>query len=536
MNTLPARCPILLAGWDPLEFVHHMDWYRRLLRAEWFRPLRPYWLNYHLDWVAAALLLLLLFLLLRALWRLLLPKRSGSRLAARAARQYEKNGELGLAAEAWRRAERPQRAYDLYLRQGKLHAAAELAEQLGKIDKAIEHLSEAGDLAEAAAVAERADRLEQAAELHLQRQEPLAAARLFDKLDQKVRAGECYREAGMWRRAAEAFFSAGDEEEAVQALLKLSAWSGSEVTEEESVLFERGAARCEKEGRHAEAGRLYQAAGRNQLAATAFLAAGDKLQAARLLEKCGEQTRAAELYRELERKDDWLRLAEQATRSRGDPAERAGLLEQAGKTIEAAAAYLQAGHRDQAIRLYREHDPAEAARLLAEDGRHLEAARAYLQGGDPAAAHEQARLAGDLSLAAQAAEQAGLHLEAALALIELGQTMKAATHLQQVPADHPRFRDASSLLASSLWQLGEKDLARKAAERATAGLEPTPDNLELFYRQARILEQAGDPDSLHRALEIYDTIVTLRIDFRDARQRRTELKNVLRGSADKPPG
>ena len=84
--------------------------------------------------------------------------------------------------------------------------------------------------------------------------------------------------------------------------------------------------------------------------------------------------------------------------------------------------------------------------------------------------------------------------------------------------------------------VGRKRSGQEGGERATAGLEPTPDNLELFYRQARILEQAGDPDSLHRALEIYDTIVTLRIDFRDARQRRTELKNVLRGSADKPPG
>lgn len=527
---------VLLAGWEPLEFIHDMGWYRSMLRAHWFRHIRPYWLNYHLDWVAAALLLLLLLLLLRALLRGLLPKRSGSRLAARAARQYEKNGEQELAASAWLRAERPRRAYRIYLRQGKLHQAAELAEQLGEIDKAIEHLTEAGDLSGAAGVAERSGRLEQAAELHLRRSEPLAAARLFEKLDQQRRAAECYREAQTWRRAASAFFAAGDESEAIKALLELVSWSGDEVTEEEAVLFERAAKLCEKEQRYDEAGHLYRAAGRFQLAANAFLAAGDKLPAARLLEKSGESARAAALYRELDRQDDWLRLSEQASRGAGDPLEKARLLEEAGKSIEAAAAYLKAGKRDQAMRLYLQHDPAEAGRLLAGAGRHLEAARAYLQGADPAAAHEQARLAGDLQLAAQAAEQAGMHLEAALALMELGEMTRAAGHLQQVPEDDPRYRDAASLLAGALWQLGEKELALKTAERSTAGLEPSAANLEIFYRQARILEQAGNEAALRRAVEIYENIVAVRIDFRDARERRAKLKEQSPAPAGETPG
>jgi hypothetical protein len=61
--------PAAAIGWDPLGWVHDMECYRDLLRADWFQPIRPFWVRYHLDWVVAGLLLLLLLLLGRALLR-----------------------------------------------------------------------------------------------------------------------------------------------------------------------------------------------------------------------------------------------------------------------------------------------------------------------------------------------------------------------------------------------------------------------------------------------------------------------------------
>ena len=46
-----------------------MSWYRDMLRSDWFKPIKPYWIRYHLDWVVAGLLILVIVLIVRSLFR-----------------------------------------------------------------------------------------------------------------------------------------------------------------------------------------------------------------------------------------------------------------------------------------------------------------------------------------------------------------------------------------------------------------------------------------------------------------------------------
>ena len=68
-GTIFLKSAMLGVAWDPLGWLHDWGWYQDLLRADWFAPLRPYWIRFRLDWVVAGLILLFSLWLVRKAWR-----------------------------------------------------------------------------------------------------------------------------------------------------------------------------------------------------------------------------------------------------------------------------------------------------------------------------------------------------------------------------------------------------------------------------------------------------------------------------------
>jgi len=63
------------------------------------------------------------------------------------------------------------------------------------------------------------------------------------------------------------------------------------------------------------------------------------------------------------------------------------------------------------------------------------------------------------------------------------------------------------------------------------GYEPGSDNLDLFYRLARLLEDTDDDPSRQEAHKLYESIVAVQLTYRDARRRRDAL---AAGKSEKP--
>ncbi|RME24988.1 MAG: hypothetical protein D6806_08685, partial [Deltaproteobacteria bacterium] len=447
---------------------------------------------------------------------------SAEKLAALSARRYEKSGEWRLAADAWRRAGKPERAFELLHAQGRLHEAAELAEEMGRHGQAIELYLEAGDPGSASSLAERAGMFERAAELREQQQDLVAAAKLYVKAKKPGRAAQCYEKAGMLSAAAGSYREAGEEEKAAKLALELA--RETTISEDDEPLLDWAASWFERRKKYAQVAEILSGLDRQADAAMAYEAAGSKLEAARSLERAGLFEKAAQFYRELGRADDWLRLLQKLDKK--PPAEEvAEVLEQAGRWEQAAKKWLEAGKRAEAIRIFREHAPSEAAALLAAGGDHAGAARLYLEAGFAADALEQARRAGDVELELEAARQMGDHLTAGRILLGKGLFEQAARHLQAIERDTPGYRQARLMLSECLERLGEHKLALEAVQNATEGLELNRDTLEYFYRLACLLE-SGSGEEKRRAAELFERIVATDIGFGDARERLKRLRNA----------
>lgn len=526
---LPVKTWGLLAGWDPLGWVHDMDWYRAMLDAPWFRPVRPVWIRYRLDLVAAVLLLLLVLLIV---WKIVAGVRrrgaygKGQSNPLRAARQHLKDGEKRLAAESFRQGGKLERAFELFVEEESWHDAARVAEELGRHEQAAELFRRGHDPGGELEMWRRAGRLDRAEAIYRQLGQPADAARMYEQAGEIRRAAEVYREIGLEFKAAALLESAGERLEAAELLLAIAGEAGSYTTEEIAQL-ERAARRLAKDKRHLDAGRLLRLAGKWEPAAGAFEKAGQPADAAACFEQAGHLQRAADLYREVGDEQALYRVVKRIRQDGGvvEPKEWARLLRAAGFHQKASEVYRELGDVDAAVETSLQgQQPHEAAELLAERGEHAEAARLFLEAGDPAAAREQYLAAADRTGAARAAMVAGAYFEAGVDFLATGDNARTVDALQRVEEKHPRYREASSHLAQAFDRLGDRQMARRMHERAVDGQSVHQDNLELFYQLARFLEEADTPADRKRAQDLYADILAVQYTYRDTKRRHDDIK------------
>jgi len=537
MPPLPAKTWMLLAGWDPLGWLHETGWYQALLDAPWFRPVRTAWIRYRLDLVAAGLLLLLIVLIA---WKSAARTRrraAHKRLQSnplRAARQHLKDGDKRLAAESFRQAGRLERAFELFVEEESWHDAARVAEELGRYEQAAELFRKGQDPGGELEMWRRAGELGRAEAIYRELDQPADAARMYEQAGEVRRAAEVYREIGLDFKAAALLESAGERLEAAEILLAIAGEAGSYTTDEIAQI-ERAARRLAKEKRQADAGRLLRLACKWEPAASAFEKAGQPADAATCFEQAGHLQRAADLYREVGDDQSLYRVVKRIRQDGGavDPKEWARLLRAAGFHHKASEVYRELGDVDAAVEASLQgQQPHEAAELLAERGEHAEAARLFLEAGDPAAAREQYLAAADRAGAARAAMTAGAYFEAGVDFLATGDNARAVDALQRVEEKHPRYREASSLLAQAFDRLGDRQMARRMHERAVDAQSMTQDNLELFYQLARFLEKAGTTADRRRARDLYADILAVQYTFRDTKRRHDDLTEKIDGDVE----
>ncbi len=288
---------------------------------------------------------------------------------------YLKAGDLTAAGEVELKLDNREKAAWMFNKCGQYARAAELLESLDQYAEAAINYRRGGFKDKAAILYVRAGKEALAASLfeelieELSRQEPGGfrseseramllkyhryCGELQMKLNRPDQAAPHFELALMYDQAAEAWRRAGHAEKAADILLRLQ-----RPEEAFKVLQESGralstlapAVQAEilgRQGKHAEAAEILEAAGSLFKAAEAWKEAGEPIKAAVLFEKEGELDQAADLYVRGGRHEDAARLFE-ASRDYKNAAE---LYRKAGRTDEAARVYLKAG------------DPVSAARL-----------------------------------------------------------------------------------------------------------------------------------------------------------------------------
>jgi len=444
--------------------------------------------------------------------------------------QLKEQGEYRLAGEIVYHLGRYQEAGEYYLKGHHYLGSARSFLRLGKFKEAGEIIKRIGDLKRAGELLERGGDLRSAGEVYLQLGDYERAGRVLEKAGDKKRAGEVYFQAGRYRRAGELFEQVGDYQSAgrafEEALKEIEKRISSELASGELV-FCQGLARrgaedyfkagkledavriCERSHLYLEAARFLEQAGKLKEAGEYYQKAGELLESARCLELLGDTQASARIraeyylerkeseraIQELEKAEDWLKVAELYARkkdlaSSARALERAGEYERAGELWEKLEEWIKAGE---------DYEKA---------GNYLKAGECYEKAGESSQACEMFEKGGDFFRAGENLYQRGL-LDRAIKL------------LQQVDRANPQWRYASLLLGRIFQEKGMLNLARESFRLALDGEQPGKENLEDFYQLALLNERLGDYEP---AMELYEKILLVDIDYKDVGSRLERLR------------
>lgn len=398
-------------------------------------------------------------------------------------------GNLMRAAGALRKAQKYDKAAELYVQIEDYHSASEIlesinkharaafmAEKAGEIERAAILAQKAGQILHAAALFVQANKLEQAAELYFQlliqsmdrnaagksgvpladRQLALTCGSLYLRLQQHAKAGWCYEQAGDASRAAACYSQGNLHEKAAEMYATLKDYP-------KAMEFLTKAGDMQNKSLLAE---IYFHAGRFEEAANLFLSVERLDRAAESLENAGHFLKAALLFEE-----------------QAQFGKAASLLEKANEKQRAAALHEQAGQ-------------------------YLEAAQMY-------------EAMGDLEGAVRCALHTEDKLYGAQLLIKREKLQDAIAVLQAIGNHELKYREACRLLGDVFVQMGMNSLAVQKYTEAVGGQSVSRDNIEACYGLAAALERTGETS---KALELFEKILAIQFDFQDVLQRVKELK------------
>lgn len=258
-------------------------------------------------------------------------------------------------------------------------------------------------------------------------------------------------------------------------------------------------------GNFLAAGKAFEAANRLTQAAEAYMQAKELHLAAEVYDRLGKRDQAAELYIKT---GDFKRGADALARA-GSPAKAAELLLQRGQSLEAAKMYGQANAWDKAGELYAKGGyPLRAAQAFEKQGDLIRAAECYEQhfvenvaygsaqastsSADHKAALQAGQLfsrAGELERALNILGRAGFHREAAETAKQLGQFEKAAEHYaraEDLEGAADAWEQAGNAVQAALLR-GEVAFKDDRMAEAAAYFQQGQD----YYRAAELYESLG---------------------------------------------
>jgi tetratricopeptide (TPR) repeat protein len=515
----------ILAGFDPLGWIHQASWYKKMLRADWFESILPYWNRFHLDYIVSIVFLLLVYLFVRKSIRRIRHKREIKALSGvpvKKAKTLEELGQYRLAAEAYTQLNRPKKAYELFLKSESWSEAAEIAKKLGMIDDVVELYLRINNPKAAALVLREANDLARAEELYRLSNDVLEVAMMYQEAGEHLKAAEAFEEEKFWSKAAMRYSMAEEYVRAAECLLNLTNSTVQSLTGSERKQLQEAIKTFDKLERYGDSARLYRLMEEYEEASRGFLKAEEFEQAAACLVEANDFRKAAKVYQEIGQKDNWLRMLEKM-KDFGELDDQKELLKAYlanGMYLEAVPIYLEKGDRKAAALAYIAADlPAEAAEIYRDLGKNKKAAELFLEAGEPEAARDLFIVEGDIVRATDAALVAGMDFEAGKGFFTLGEFNKAIDALQRVEKDSIEYREASSLLGQCFSQVGDVALAKKMHFRATQDLDLERDNMELFYQLACFLEKSSNSKELKGARHIFREILAINYNYKDVSKR-----------------
>jgi tetratricopeptide (TPR) repeat protein len=441
---------------------------------------------------------------------------------------YRKQGHVLAAGRLLEDSGRLQEAADAYLEGQEYFAAATTLEKLGRLDKAADYYLQAGDSKKAANVFIAANKPAKAAQLFLEKGNSLEAARLFGVAGQwdkaadlyakggyPLRAAESYEKKEEWGKAAECYekhfmenvsfsttySSTGPSNDQKSALQAGKLYERAGAVGRALQIYTRGGYFPEaadlsmRQGQFAKAAELYLRQEDNARAADAYEKGGDKIKAANLRgEVALKEERLADAARFFHEGQDYQRAAELFEQI-GMLPDAAGAYEAAESWGAAGGVYIRAGHKDLAAQCFERAGELETA------------AKLYEEAGQPARA-------------IPLFERAGLTFKSGEAAAATGDTARAISLLQRVPANDENFRGATELLARLFLDAGRPGLAIERLQKAMAGQPVSSANLDLAYW----LALAHERDQPGEALAVYKKIESESIGYKDVEARAAALE------------
>jgi len=326
-------------------------------------------------------------------------------------------------------------------------------------------------------------------------------------------AGEIAFSLERWGEASEYFQKGHHLQGTAQSLLKLGKIKEAAGIYRELEEYKKAAELFDKAGEPGSAGQIYFILGDLQRSARRFEAAGDKKRAAEIYLQSGFFRKAHQLFEELgdykNGAESLVKALDEAETRLGKEVELPQLSFYQELTLAAAEDFKKSGDTERTIELLdRAHLFAESGRLLSESGRLKEASERYLSAGlvlEAAACLEQvgqsvkaAQLRADYHLgegqkqeAIKELEKAGDWNRVAELYQELGEKRKAADSMDQAG----RFKEAGQIWESleNFWKAGEDYEKAGAFDKAAQCYDRAGEisKVSEMYEQARDFYNAG---------------------------------------------
>ncbi|MHC4660163.1 MAG: protein kinase domain-containing protein [Planctomycetota bacterium] len=404
-------------------------------------------------------------------------------------------------------------AGEAYVRFGRLRDAARCFEHAELWERAAALYEDAGLFDRAVVCMERTQNQHGLVQLLERAREFSRAAEIHIELGNKEQAARCFDRAHEPGRAAEILHKVLENDYIGKARSKAKI---SELSQRVGELYLR--AKRPGDAAHVftlgeeflRAAEVYADAGDYTAAGESYEAVGDLENAAMMYKNAGENARAAALMAE-QMKDD------------GRLDEAARLFENAEQWNTAAELYFEIRIFDKAAESFmKAEEYARAGEAFALGGNYHNAAMAYEQDENWRLAADCYRKAGEEVRTAAALARGGLFYSAGKLYYEMDDADKAIENLQHVKSNDPKYLQATILLADCFVEKEMFSLARGKLENIIGDdTEATPENVDAFYLLARVEEEEGRYD---RASELLDKVLEIDFRYRDAADRRNELK------------
>lgn len=447
------------------------------------------------------------------------------------AHRMAQRGEFIDAGDLYRSAGEYEKSLEMYKKIHAYNRSASLLEWLGRYMEAARHYAKAGHYEKAAELFKQAGDFYQAGVMYTQAQIPLLAAEMFvaakasseaalsfENANDFQRAGEFYMERGMYGKAAACF----------EKILNNPFYTGKKSTDGHDIhqtIRILCARAYEKLRKYETSAEYYHRAGQTEEAVRVCRSIGDLNKAAQFLEQTGHLNQASELYQELGEIKKAQSLQIKTLLSEDRFSEAADLADRTGEFLIAAEAYEHAGEFSKAGEMYRLNAKnSKAAEMFLKAGKLLEAAILFETTGEiPEAAAIREKI-GEYDKAAELYSLVNEPAKSARLYFEIHRYDECIRVLQNAWSQGQQSAEIRNLLGMAFLRRGNFDLAYDNYLKYLIEEKVTQENLEMMYELACRFTERGQNE---RALKLFERISAHQLDYKDVKERITELSSQM---------